>query len=219
MVIKEADLEIGCRQPTSITTITMVEYIVPSMRITFFHVFQWQLWELFNWWLVEVPYWLKRGCFMVILGIFPCKVKTIIFMWRGSCKVASTHVSWDWNKHWRSILSQPDVGQTEGWPDGQQPGGGTRQGAGWMGPDGSRNQMGQGWGYTGAKARWVWEWVGVRGPYLVHKPPICYPTPFLVLPSPIWYTIISFWYPIPLSGIWYTIPLSSTPSQIGVPLH
>ena len=32
-----------------------------------------------TWWLVEVPYWWNRGCFMTFLGIFPREVKDIIF--------------------------------------------------------------------------------------------------------------------------------------------
>ena len=30
------------------------------------------------WWLIEVPYWWKRACFMTILGIFPREMKDII---------------------------------------------------------------------------------------------------------------------------------------------
>ena len=33
---------------------------------------------LINWWLVEVPYWWKRGCCTTILGIFWREVKDII---------------------------------------------------------------------------------------------------------------------------------------------
>ena len=33
---------------------------------------------LYIWWIVEVPYWWKRGCCTAILGIFPREVKDII---------------------------------------------------------------------------------------------------------------------------------------------
>ena len=81
----------------------------------------------------RVPYWLKWGCFMTILEIFPCKVKNIISIWRGACEVASTHVRWDWNQHWnKNGAWGPDWG-------GARWGAGVRQ-------DGSRDQMGTGHG-------------------------------------------------------------------------
>ena len=33
------------------------------------------------------PYWWKRGCFMTFWKIFPCKVKNIIFAWKGACEM------------------------------------------------------------------------------------------------------------------------------------
>ena len=78
------------------------------------------LWMLeFNYILVtrRVSYWWKRGCFTTILGIFPHKVKNIIFTWRGACEVALTHTRWDWNEHQKWTLGGPPIPARWGKPD------------------------------------------------------------------------------------------------------
>ena len=48
------------------------------------------------WWLVELPYWWKRGCCTTILEIW-------------------THVRWDWNEHWRGGETRKNPKFLFGW--------------------------------------------------------------------------------------------------------
>ena len=60
----------------------------------------------------ELPYWWNQPCFVTFLGIFPHKVKVIIFAWKGACEVClkrtsenselgKTQISfWGGGEHW-----------------------------------------------------------------------------------------------------------------------
>ena len=104
----------------------------------------------------ELPYWWKGGCFtttMIILGIFLCEVKNIIFMWKGACEVRLNihEVRLKWTLKWTS------QSRGRGYPHTSQEWGRlgvsrwrVRHGSGAQG-----DQMGgqAGWGQIGVGAR------------------------------------------------------------------
>ena len=67
------------------------------------------------WWLAEYLL-MEKGMLHDYFGNFSTRGENI-FAWRGACKVASTRVRWDWNKHqkwtlWKGVHpSQPDGGR------------------------------------------------------------------------------------------------------------
>ena len=148
--------------------------------------------------------------------MFPCEVKNIFFTrrtWRWAREVASTHVRWDWNEHWKWPLGGTPIPARWGRPDGgarwRQPG---RVGPNGVGPDGNRARWGQGirWDRIGGQMGVRGDPNGSRGRWgqggaLSGNPPYpsCFlvphllsltlsspsgtPSPYLVPPSPIWY--------------------------------